>query len=254
MTARRLLDERGALIGLAARGARSSACSSARSSSRAGEPRADGAPDGDRLRRRARHDDGDRRRAASICRSDRSSRSARSSIALLLRADVEPAARRARRASPPARSAASINGLLITRLARRAVHRHARHDAARARRGEGAGRRAAHRGADHLAERPAADRAATAAGCSLPAGIWMTRRAGRSSSRRRCGYTRFGRHLFAIGSNERTARLCGVRVDADARSPSTRSSAALAGARRRAAVLEAVGRRSDGRASASSST
>jgi ribose/xylose/arabinose/galactoside ABC-type transport system permease subunit len=26
-------------------------------------------------------------------------------------------------------------------------------------------------------------------------------------------YTRFGRHLFAIGSNERTARLCGVRVD-----------------------------------------
>ena len=25
-------------------------------------------------------------------------------------------------------------------------------------------------------------------------------------------YTRFGRHLFAIGSNERTARLCGVRV------------------------------------------
>jgi ribose transport system permease protein len=26
-------------------------------------------------------------------------------------------------------------------------------------------------------------------------------------------YTRFGRHLFAIGSNERTARLCGVRID-----------------------------------------
>lgn len=26
-------------------------------------------------------------------------------------------------------------------------------------------------------------------------------------------YTIFGRHLFAIGSNERTARLCGVRVD-----------------------------------------
>lgn len=26
-------------------------------------------------------------------------------------------------------------------------------------------------------------------------------------------YTKFGRHLFAIGSNERTARLCGVRVD-----------------------------------------
>jgi ribose transport system permease protein len=26
-------------------------------------------------------------------------------------------------------------------------------------------------------------------------------------------YTRFGRHMFAIGSNERTARLCGVRVN-----------------------------------------
>lgn len=26
-------------------------------------------------------------------------------------------------------------------------------------------------------------------------------------------YTRFGRHVFAIGSNERTARLCGVRVN-----------------------------------------
>ena len=27
------------------------------------------------------------------------------------------------------------------------------------------------------------------------------------------GHTRFGRHLFAIGSNERTARLCGVRIE-----------------------------------------
>jgi ribose/xylose/arabinose/galactoside ABC-type transport system permease subunit len=26
-------------------------------------------------------------------------------------------------------------------------------------------------------------------------------------------FTRFGRHIFAIGSNERTARLCGVRVE-----------------------------------------
>jgi ribose/xylose/arabinose/galactoside ABC-type transport system permease subunit len=26
-------------------------------------------------------------------------------------------------------------------------------------------------------------------------------------------YTRFGRHVFAVGSNERTARLCGVPVD-----------------------------------------
>ena len=29
----------------------------------------------------------------------------------------------------------------------------------------------------------------------------------------RCSYTRFGRHLFAIGSNERMARLCGVPVE-----------------------------------------
>jgi ribose transport system permease protein len=27
-------------------------------------------------------------------------------------------------------------------------------------------------------------------------------------------YARFGRHLFAVGSNERTARLCGIRVEA----------------------------------------
>lgn len=27
-------------------------------------------------------------------------------------------------------------------------------------------------------------------------------------------YTRFGRHIFAVGSNEQTARLCGVRVNA----------------------------------------
>jgi len=27
------------------------------------------------------------------------------------------------------------------------------------------------------------------------------------------GYTRFGRHVFAIGSNERMARLCGVAID-----------------------------------------
>jgi ribose/xylose/arabinose/galactoside ABC-type transport system permease subunit len=25
-------------------------------------------------------------------------------------------------------------------------------------------------------------------------------------------YTRFGRHVFAVGSNEETARLCGVNV------------------------------------------
>jgi ribose/xylose/arabinose/galactoside ABC-type transport system permease subunit len=42
------------------------------------------------------------------------------------------------------------------------------------------------------------------------------------------GYTRFGRHLFAIGSNERTARLCGVRIAASKWAVYTLS-AALAG-------------------------
>jgi ribose transport system permease protein len=52
----------------------------------------------------------------------------------------------------------------------------------------------------------------TAGGGLLPAGVWMV--AGLALA---VGgilrYTRFGRHLFAIGSNERTARLCGVRVE-----------------------------------------
>ena len=46
----------------------------------------------------------------------------------------------------------------------------------------------------------------------LPAGVWMMLAlAGVVAAILR--YTRFGRHLFAIGSNERTARLCGVRVE-----------------------------------------
>jgi ribose/xylose/arabinose/galactoside ABC-type transport system permease subunit len=46
----------------------------------------------------------------------------------------------------------------------------------------------------------------------LPAGIWiiilLSLLAGGMLQ-----YTRFGRHIFAIGSSERTARLCGVRVE-----------------------------------------
>jgi len=50
-------------------------------------------------------------------------------------------------------------------------------------------------------------------GLLLPAGVWMTLvLAVLTAAVLR--YTRFGRHLFAIGSNERTARLCGVRVEA----------------------------------------
>jgi ribose/xylose/arabinose/galactoside ABC-type transport system permease subunit len=48
-------------------------------------------------------------------------------------------------------------------------------------------------------------------GFILPSGIWlMLALAVLVAAVLR--YTRFGRHLFAIGSNERTARLCGVRV------------------------------------------
>ena len=42
-------------------------------------------------------------------------------------------------------------------------------------------------------------------------------------------YTRFGRHVFAIGSNERMARLCGVRDRRGRRSLVYTLSAALAG-------------------------
>jgi ribose transport system permease protein len=49
-------------------------------------------------------------------------------------------------------------------------------------------------------------------GLLVPTGIWIAAvlAVGVAAVLR---YTRFGRHLFAIGSNERTARLCGVRVE-----------------------------------------
>jgi ribose/xylose/arabinose/galactoside ABC-type transport system permease subunit len=46
----------------------------------------------------------------------------------------------------------------------------------------------------------------------VPAGIWITVILALVVGAV-LGYTRFGRHVFAIGSNERTARLCGVRID-----------------------------------------
>jgi ribose/xylose/arabinose/galactoside ABC-type transport system permease subunit len=55
-------------------------------------------------------------------------------------------------------------------------------------------------------------RATGADGSLLPPGIWLV--AGLAVLvAGTLRYTRFGRHLFAIGSNERTARLCGVRVE-----------------------------------------
>jgi ribose/xylose/arabinose/galactoside ABC-type transport system permease subunit len=49
-------------------------------------------------------------------------------------------------------------------------------------------------------------------GILLPLGIWILIAMALLVAGA-LGYTRFGRHLLAIGSNERTARLCGVRVD-----------------------------------------
>jgi ribose/xylose/arabinose/galactoside ABC-type transport system permease subunit len=49
-------------------------------------------------------------------------------------------------------------------------------------------------------------------GVLLPTGIWMLIAMALVVAAV-LRYTRFGRHLLAIGSNERTARLCGVRVE-----------------------------------------
>jgi ribose/xylose/arabinose/galactoside ABC-type transport system permease subunit len=47
---------------------------------------------------------------------------------------------------------------------------------------------------------------------SLPSGIWLVIVVGIAISVL-LQYTRFGRHVFAVGSNERMARLCGVPID-----------------------------------------
>jgi ribose transport system permease protein len=49
-------------------------------------------------------------------------------------------------------------------------------------------------------------------GFGVPIGIWVTLVLSLLVAGL-LGYTQFGRHLFAIGSNERTARLCGVRIE-----------------------------------------
>jgi ribose/xylose/arabinose/galactoside ABC-type transport system permease subunit len=49
-------------------------------------------------------------------------------------------------------------------------------------------------------------------GFLMPGGIWLVALLALAVAIT-LQYTRFGRHLFSIGSNERTARLCGVAVD-----------------------------------------
>lgn len=51
----------------------------------------------------------------------------------------------------------------------------------------------------------------TDGGFLLPTGIWILL-AGVAATAFLLRYTRFGRHVYAVGSNEETARLCGVRV------------------------------------------
>ena len=55
-------------------------------------------------------------------------------------------------------------------------------------------------------------RTARGSGFGVPPGIWVTAILALVVAGV-LGYTRFGRHLFAIGSNERTARLCGVPLE-----------------------------------------
>ena len=82
-------------------------------------------------------------------------------------------------------------------------------------------------------------------GWLVPRGVWMTAILAVLVAVT-LNYTRFGRHLFAIGSNERTARLCGVRVDACKIAVYTLARRAGRPCRR-ARVLADFGRRSDGR-------
>src|SRR6476661_5211072 len=53
--------------------------------------------------------------------------------------------------------------------------------------------------------------AQTGHGLLVPSGVWITATLAVAIAFT-LRYTRFGRHVFAIGSSERTARLCGVRI------------------------------------------
>jgi len=55
-------------------------------------------------------------------------------------------------------------------------------------------------------------RSAAGGGGLLAGGVWLTLLLALAIALL-LRYTRFGRHVFAVGSNERTARLCGVPVD-----------------------------------------
>ena len=70
----------------------------------------------------------------------------------------------------------------------------------------------------------------------LPAGVWLLVVLALAAGRC-CGYTRLGRHVFAIGSNEQAARLCGVRGGAGQDRRLHAGRGCFAGHRRAHAVL-----------------
>ena len=174
----------------------------------AGERRADRPPDGDRLRRGARHDDDHRVwRHRSVGRIGRRADDGRRRPDACARALAPSPAALAGVAA--AALCGLVNGVLITALrvvpfivtlGTMILVRGAAKGLAEERRIE-----APATWLNELMRAVGPDEAR----CWLPAGIWIVALLALLVATT-LGYTRFGRHLFAIGSNERTARLCGV--------------------------------------------
>ena len=208
------------------------------------QPRAHRAPDRDRLHGRAGHDDGHRRRRHRPVRRLDRSRSAPSSSRCCCDARRAPAA---------AALGGVGGGRALRRCQRRpghapqgrAVHRHAGHDAARARRGQGTGRRA-------RASRPRSPGSTTCCAASRPGaascrrGIWILLVAA-AAARRGCSlrYTR----VRPPPLRDRIERADGAPVRRRASSARKVAVYTLSAAPRRPggrhAVREALGRRSD---------
>ena len=209
------------------------------------QPRDHGAPDGRGRHRRGGHDAWSSSRAASICRWARRSRSTTVVIARDAQRGRRPAHRRARghrgRARWPGSSmrrrsigfcaitpfVVTLGAMTILRGAAKGLANEQKIDADA-------------RGLDALLGVLPADRS-----CMLfPPGVCRAWARGASRSGTAPATRRFGRHVFAVGSNERTARLCGIRV------PRVKIAGLCArrrarGARRRHGVLDAHRRRSD---------
>ena len=210
---------------------------------RAGQPRADGAADGHRLHRRARHDDGDRRRRhRSVGRLDHRAEHRRHRAAAARGSSARCSRRSARVAA--AAVCGLVNGVLITQLRScRSSSRWARCWSCAARRRGWRTSAASRRRSTWLNDLL---RRARGGGLLLPSGHLDGRSRSRSSSPACCA-TR-----ASAGTCSRSDRTSAWRGCAASRSRARRSLVytLVGGARRRrrpAAVLEAVGRRSDGR-------